>query len=179
MTFFFSDNPIALFLALVLVVAILRIVLGRHKWFQGDNAPYIKLVLILVMVLLIAYKPLLSMISFGVPFFVLLVMFLFAIGTIFFVLGMPKEQVWPALKESAILRTAILVTIICIVAFAASTVFGEKLLEDQSVSIMDAASPAQESVEIDFAPIFTKQAIGLIMMIAILGLAFFFVNTAT
>jgi hypothetical protein len=157
MAFFFSDNPIALFLALVLVVVLLRIVLGQHKWFEGKNAAYVTLVIIAVIILLIAYRPLLSMISFGLPFLVLLIMLLFALGAMYFVLGMPKDNIWPTLKSIGILKTALLIAIVCIIAFAGSQVYGDRLLEDPKFSIADAMMPEEKAVEVNFAPVFTKQ----------------------
>lgn len=176
MAFFFSDNPISLFLALVLVVVLMKIVLGKHKWFQGKNAAYITLIIIAVIILLLTYDPLLRMISIGVPFLVLIAIFLFALGAGYFILGMPKDDIWPTLKNIGILKTAIFIAVICIIAFAGSQVYGNRLLKDQTFSIADAISPQEKSVEIDFAPIFTKQALGMIMITIILGFAFFFVN---
>ena len=175
MAFFFSDNPIALFLALVVVVAVLRVLIGRLKWFQGSKAAYILPVLLGVILLLLIFPGLLSTVSYGLPFFMLLVMFLFALGALFFALGVQKG-IWEFLKQSSLLKTILKIVIICIIALAASSAFGERLLEDTSVSIVDAIEPEQEDVEIDFAPIFTRQALGLILIITILGLAFVFIN---
>jgi hypothetical protein len=176
MAFFFSDNPIALFLALVVVVAVLRLFLGKHKWFQGNNSSYILPVLIVVVILLIAYRPLLSMMSFGLPFLALLVVFLFAIGALFFALGYQKPGIGGFMKKSGIVRVTVQILIICIIAFAASNVFGQKMLEDPSVSIVDSFATEKEPVEVDFSPLFTKQAIGMIMLVIVIGLAFVFIN---
>jgi len=176
MAFFFSDNPIALFFALILTVVILKIVLGKHKWFEGKKNAYVLPIIIAVTILLIAYQPLLKVISFGIPFFALLVVFLFAVGAMMFVIGMPKPTIWPMLKEVGFLKTASYIAIFCIIAFAISHVYGEKLLENPTFSLGDAISPAQEEVKIDFAPLFTKQVLGLIVIFALMGLLFFFVN---
>ena len=178
MAFFFTDNPIALFLALVIVIVILKTLLSKHKWFEGKKQVYVLPVLIVIGIFLIAYRPLLRMVSFGLPFLLLVVLFLFGLAAIMYVLGMPYKNVWPALKDVGPLKVAVQIAVFCIIAFAISHVYGEKLLEDKSVSLGDAMMPAQESVEIDFAPIFTKQALGLIVIMIILGLAFFFVNFA-
>lgn len=175
MTFFFSDNPIALFLALVVVIAVLKILLSRLKWFQGSKASYILPVLLGIILMLLVFPGLLSTVSYGLPFFMLLVMFLFALGAIFFALGVQKG-VWEFLKQSSLLKTILKIVIICIIALAASNAFGERLLEDTSFSIVDAIEPEQEDVEIDLAPIFTRQALGLILIITVLGLAFVFIN---
>jgi hypothetical protein len=176
--FFSTDNPIALFLALVVAVVLLRAYLGKHKWFQKDKAAYILPVLLVVIVLLVIYRWLLGIISFSIPLFVLLIIFLFAIGAGFFVLGMPRDKIFPMLKESGFVKTAVVITIICIIALSASRLLGPKLLEDKSVSFADAIGPEQENVQIDFAPLFSKQALGLIFIMTVMGLAFFFVNFA-
>jgi hypothetical protein len=176
MAFFFSDNPIALFFALILVVVILKIVLGKHRWFSGKKNSYVLPIVLAAAILLIAYQPLLRIISFGAPFLALLIVFLFAVGAIMFVLGMPKPTIWTAMKETGFIKTATYIAIFCIIAFAISHVYGERLLESPTVSLGDVISPAQEEVKIDFAPLFTKQALGLIMVFVVLGLAFFFVN---
>ena len=177
MAFFFSDNPIALVLALVVVIAVLRCFLGTRKWFKGDKLVYLLPVLLIVALILIVYTPLLKILSFSIPFFALIVVFLFGIGGLFFALGM-KSGIWSALKSNGPLRVAVKIGIICILALGASNIYGEKLLEEKSVSIADAIMPAEEPVDINLAPIFTKQALGLIVFIVIIGLAFVFVNVS-
>jgi hypothetical protein len=178
MAFFFTDNPIALFLALVIVIAILKTLLSKHKWFAGNKQSYVTPILIVLAIFLIAYRPLLRMVSFGLPFLLLVILFLFGLAAIMYVLGMPYKNIWPALNDVGPLKVAVQIAVFCIIAFAASHVYGEKLLEDKSVSLSDAMMPAQDSAEIDFAPIFTKQALGLGVIIVILGLAFVFINFA-
>jgi hypothetical protein len=177
-SFFSTDNPIALFLALVIVVSLLRLYLGQHKWFAKEKSAYIVPVLLLIIILLVAYRPLLSIISFSVPLFVLLVVFLFLIGSGFFILGIPRDKIFPMLKESGFVKTAAIIAIICIIALSASRLFGPKLLDDKTVSIGDAIGPEQKPVEVDFSPLFTKQAIGLVFILIVIGMAFLFVNLA-
>ncbi len=177
MAFFFSDNPIALFLALVLTVVVLKIVLGKWKWFSGKKSAYLTLVLIAVIILLVAYPPILQMISFSVPYFVLIALFLFAVGGLIFMLGMPKADIWPTMKSIAIVKTVVIILVILTITWAGSHVFGEKLLKEPSVSITDPMIAEKEPVKIDFAPMFTKQALGLIFIIIVLGMAFLFVNS--
>ncbi|MBW2971400.1 hypothetical protein KY359_00035 [Candidatus Woesearchaeota archaeon] len=178
MAFFFSSNPIALFLALVLVVVVLKIWLGKHKWFSGGNSAYITLLLIILIILLISYRPLLEVVAIGVPYFIMVVMFLVALAGLLLMLGMQKGTIWPAMKQVGPLKVAVQIFIVCCIAFAGSQVFGEKLLKEPSVSIADPMMPEQEKTEIDFAPLFTQQALGIIFIIVILGLAFVFVNLA-
>jgi hypothetical protein len=179
MAFFFTDNPIALFAALVLAVVVLKIFLGRHKWFEGSNASYITPILIIVIILCLAYRPLLSILSLGVPLFILLVLALFAIGAMLFTFGMPQSSIWPALKSVGPLKLTVRIIIICIIAFAVSQSFGDRLLEEPSFSIADAMTAEQEPVEVDFAPLFTRQALGLVVLLGVLGLAFVFVNLSS
>jgi hypothetical protein len=167
-----------MFLALALVIATLKIVLTKHKWFADKRQAYVLPVLIAVTILLIAYQPLLRIISFGAPLLLLVVLFLFGIGAIMFSLGMPYEKILPSLKEVGPLKVAVQISIFCIIAFAISHVYGDRLLEDKSVSIADAMTSDKEPVEIDFSPIFTKQALGLIVIMIVLGLAFVFINFA-
>ena len=176
MVFFFSDNPIALFLTLVVVLVVLKLALGKHKWFKGDKAAYIVPIMIIAAIFLIAYSPAIRMLSIIIPFFIVLVMFLFAIVALMYVFGMPTPQIWPQLKEIGILRVGPKIAIICIIAFAASQVFGDRLLEDKTVSFADSIVAEEEPVKVDFSPLFTKHALGLIVLIAVLGLAFVFVN---
>ncbi|MFH1668998.1 MAG: hypothetical protein ABIA62_03660 [Candidatus Woesearchaeota archaeon] len=175
-TFFFSDNPISLFLAFVVTVIVVKAWLSKRKMFSDSKSAYILPVLIIFMILLIAYRPLLSMLSFGIPFFVLICLFVFGVSTVLFTLGMDKPKIWPMLKSVGPFSIALKIAVICIIAFAASHVYGEKLLEDTSVSFADSFAPQEDAVKIDFAPLFTKQALGLIMMITVLGLAFLFLN---
>jgi hypothetical protein len=176
MAFFSNSNPIALFLALVVVVLLLRMILGKHKRFQGGNASYITPVLIIIAVVLVAYRPLLEMLSFGLPFLALLLIFLFIIAGMYFVMGFQKAGLVGFLKQNSILKIIVQIAIICIIIFAGSTVFGQKILEDPSVSIVDSFETSKEPVEVDFSPLFTKSAIGMITLIVVMGLAFVFIN---
>ncbi|MBU2560776.1 MAG: hypothetical protein KKD17_00625 [Nanoarchaeota archaeon] len=178
MAFFFSSNPIALFLALVLVVIVLKVWLGKQKWFQGGKSAYITLILIILIIFLIAYRPLLEVVAIGVPYFIMVVMFLVAIAGLLLVVGMPKGTIWPAMKDVGLLKVAVQIFIICCIAFAASQVYGEKLLKEPKVSFADPMIPDKEPAQIDFTPLFTKQALGMTFLIIVLALAFFFVNLA-
>ncbi len=175
-SFFFSENPIALFLALILIVAVLKGLLSKHKWFKGSNAPYITIVLIVLVVLLLAYKPILEIVSYATPFVALIVVFVFALGAMYFVLGVKEDGMWKLLKGIGPLKTALQIGVICIIALAISRVYGDSLLEEPSVSITDPLIAPEEPVEIDFTPVFTKQALGMIMILIIMGFGFFFVN---
>ncbi len=174
MTFFTSDNPIALFLALVLVVAVMKGLLAKHQWFQKGNAAYITAVLIGLILVLLIYRPLLKMLSFGVPFLILIVIFIVGVGAIFLALGTPEKNIFPMLKSSGIVKTSMFIVFICIIAFAASHVWGDRLLDDKSVSFADPLMPQEETVKIDFAPVFLPSTLYLIMIITILGFAFYF-----
>jgi hypothetical protein len=176
MAFFASDNPIALFLALVVVISVLKIWLSKRKWFAGKKEAYMLPILIVLVIFLIAYRPLLSMISYGLPYFIMVVVFLFALGAIMFVLGMRKDKIWPELKDVGPLRIAVYIFIFCIIALSISHVYGDKLLQDKSVSLTDATTSSQEPVEIDFSPIFTKQVLGTIFVFIVLGFVFVCVN---
>lgn len=176
MAFFSSSNPIALFLALAVAVLIIRAVLGRHRWFQGGKAAYITPVLILTGIILIAHRPLLEMLSFGLPFLALLLVFLAALALMYFVMGYQKSGITSFLKENSVLKTTVQIAIICIIILAGSTVLGQKMLEDPSVSITDTFETQEEPAKIDFSPIFTKQAIGMITLMIVMGLAFLFIN---
>ena len=176
MAFFSIENPIALFLALVIVVCVMKLLLGRHKWFQGNKSAYILPVIIIAAIVLITYNPLLSMLSFGLPFLGLLAIFLFAIGALFFALGYQRPGIGQFLWKSGIVRVTVQIAIICIIIFAGSTVFGQKMLDNPSVSIIDSFATEKEPVKFDFTPLFTKQAISMITLVAVLGLAFVFIN---
>ncbi|MFC1741599.1 hypothetical protein ACFL3V_03625 [Nanoarchaeota archaeon] len=178
MSFFMSDNPIALFCALVVVVVVLKLVLAKHKWFAGGNAAYITYVLIGVIVLLLAYRPLLRMLSIGVPLAVLFLLFTLGICALLLALGMPQGTIWNTLRNIGPFKLIMQIAIVCIIAFAASQVYGAKLLEDKSVSFADSMIPEEKAVKVDFAPIFSKNALGLIMLTVVLGFAFVFVNFA-
>ena len=175
-SFFFSENPIALFLALILIVALLKIILSNHKWFKGGNAPYITLILIVVVVLLIAYRPILEIVSYLTPFIALLVIFVFALGAMYFVLGVKEDGMWSLLKGIGPLKIALQIAVVCFIALAISRVYGDRLLEEPSVSITDPLIAPEEPIDIDFAPVFTKQALGMIMILIVMGFGFFFVN---
>lgn len=177
MSFFFSNNPIALFAALVLLVAVLSIVLKRMSWFAGDKAVYITPVLIGVIVLCLFHRPLLSIISIGIPLLVILVVGIFAIAALVFAFGMPEASIWPIMKELGPLKVTIKIAIICIILFAISQAYGETMLkEPPSFTISEPIAAQDQSVEVDFAPLFTKQALGLIVVMVVLGLAFVFIN---
>ncbi|MBN1544310.1 hypothetical protein JW898_02495 [Candidatus Woesearchaeota archaeon] len=178
MAFFFSDNPIALFLALVLIVIVLKAALSKHKWFQGGKTAYVTLIVIIAIIFLIAYSPLLKVVSIGVPYFIMVVMFLVALAGIYLVMGAHKEKIWPMMKDVGLLKVSVQIFIICCIAFAASQVYGEKLLKEPKVSFADPMIPDKEPAQIDFAPLFTKQALGMTLLIIVLALAFFFVNMA-
>ncbi len=178
-TFFFSNNPIALFLALVVVLVVLKTVFEKRNWFkEGDRSTYITPILIAIAVFLVAYTSLLKILSIAIPFLAVLVLFLVLLGTALYCFGMPEKAIWPAMKKVGPLRTALVIAVFCIIAFAVSTVYGDKLLDDKSVSIADAMTPAQEPVEINFAPLFTSQALGMIFIVIVLGFTFVFINFA-
>ncbi|MBW2964360.1 hypothetical protein KY363_02775 [Candidatus Woesearchaeota archaeon] len=175
MAFFTSDNPIALFLALVLVVAVMRLLLAKHSWFKGGNAAYITAALIGMILLLLLYRPLLRLLSFGVPFLVLIAIFVVGIGGIFLALGTPNSSIWQMLKGSGLIRTTAIVVFVCIVALAASHVWGERLLEDKTVSFADPLMPQEETAKIDFTPVFQPSVLYMIMITIVLAFAFYFV----
>jgi hypothetical protein len=178
MAFFISDNPIALFLALVLTVAIMKMVLGKVKFFQGKYAAYITLVLIAIIILLLLYQPLLKMLAIGLPFLILIVLLVFGLAAMFFALGMGKGTIWPMIKGIGLLKTTVQIVVVCIIAFAISQVYGDDLLEDKSVSFADPIMPSEETKQIDFSFLFTTQALGIIIMLIVLGFAFVWISCA-
>ncbi|NQU78532.1 hypothetical protein HQ545_02060 [Candidatus Woesearchaeota archaeon] len=184
-SFFTSENPIALLLALVLTLAVIKAVLTRIA--KGEileilkgklSDTHIPVIIIVFAVLLVIFLPILKIISFSIPFLAALLVMLVAIGFLLATMGMKTSVVWETMKNIGPLKFGIKIAVICIIAFAASTVYGERLLEDKSVSLTDSILPEQEGKEIDFSSLFTKQALGLIMILIIMGMAFVFVNSA-
>ena len=106
-SFFSSENPIALFLALLLVVALIKGFLSNHSWFKGGKAPYITLIVIALAILLFVYDEILQIVSYLTPFLALLVIFVFALGAMYFVLGVKEDGMWGLLKSIGPLRTAL------------------------------------------------------------------------
>lgn len=176
--FFFSNNPIALFLALVLTIATLKVLLSNHKWFKGSKSPFVIPVIIIAGLMLLFYSPLLEIVSFAAPFIALLAILVFFLGAMYVVLGMKEDGMWRVLKGIGPLKTGLQIAVICIIALAVSRVYGDKLLEEPSVSITDPLIAPEEPIDIDFAPVFTKQALGMAIILIVMAFGMFFVNFA-
>lgn len=176
MAFFSSDNPIALFLALVIAIVLLKAWLSKLKMFEGTKSAYILPVLTIIGIVILLHNPILNMLSFGIPFLILLLIFLFAIASILFTFGLQKTSIVDFMLKNTLLKITMQVLIICIIAFAASHAYGDKLLEDPTITITDPFTHNAEQTEIEFSSIFTKQAAGMIMLVVVLGLAFVFIN---
>lgn len=179
MAFFTSDNPIALFLALVVVVVVLKLWLEKHAWFKGSNSSYILPILLAAIILLIAYRPLLRILSFGLPFLVLIALFIFGVGALVWAFGMKEGTIGTTLKGIGLIRVTAYIVIFCVVALAVSRIYGERLLDDKTVTLADPIMPEDDGVKVDFAPFFTSKALGMIFMMVVLGLVFYFVNSVS
>lgn len=184
MDFFTSSNPIALLLTVVIVLALVKLFISKLKFFSGESAAYIPLVLIIAGILLLIFKPLLRIISFSIPYLMLIVLFVFFLGGIYFVLGMPQKQIWPILKTVGPLKLAIQISVFCIIALAISSVYGEQLLESSSptgsVSLTDAFKTDEPESDSNFiAKFFSPSLLGLLIIFIVLGMAFCFVLLAS
>ncbi|MBW2967825.1 hypothetical protein KY362_05045 [Candidatus Woesearchaeota archaeon] len=182
MAFFFSDNPIAMFLGLILVIALLSIYLKQHKWFSGKNVKhsiYVVPILLILAIFLIGYSGILRIISFSVPLIVLLLIFLFFIGAVMFALGIPRKEVTPILKSMGFVKVGVVILVFCIIALGASRLMGESLLEDKSVSLGDVMMTKEEPVDVDFSWLFSKTALGIIFLFLIIGIIFVWVNISS
>ncbi|HII72284.1 TPA: hypothetical protein HA265_06020, partial [Candidatus Woesearchaeota archaeon] len=100
------------------------------------------------------------------------------LGCLFYMFGLPQKNIVGLMKESGFLKVLTYILITVAVLFGFSQLWGDRLLEDQTVSFADQFVPAEENVEIDFAPLFTKQAAGMMLIVIIVGAIFFFVNLA-
>ena len=172
---FFDDNPITLLLSLIIAIAILKAYMTNHKWFKGSKSTYIAPIIIILAILMIIYRSSLSIISYAIPLIALVTIFLFAIGAIFFMFGMPGNKILPTLKEVGMIKIGFVIVLFCIVALAGSRMYGQTLLEDKSVSLGDVLMTQEKEVEINFFNFFNQKTLGLLMLIIIVGLLMFFV----
>jgi len=175
---FFSDNAIAMLLAFIVALSLLKLYLEKREFFKDKGSAYVLPIVILAGIALLIYNPALKMMSIGIPFFVILVLFLFGLAAIMYTIGMPAEKILPTLKGVGMLKTTIQIAIFCIIAFAISNIYGERLLEDKSISLTDTMTQEDDGPKIDFSPLFAKQAMGMILITVVLGFAFVFVNLA-
>lgn len=175
MAFFSYENPIPMFLALVLIVTLIKILLGRMGFFKTRKS-YLMPVVLAMAVVAIVYYPLLEFVGLASPLLVLIVLFLFATAALLFAAGVKEGMIKDMMKNIGFLKLVIYVLIVSSVVFAGSQIWGENLLEEPSVSVADAITFHEETQEINFAPLFSKQALGLIVLIIILGGVFLFVN---
>jgi len=165
-----------LFFALVVTLSFVKYGLGKID-FMTKNADYIVPIVIIAGILLVVFLPLLKMLSIVIPMFALILLFLFLLAAIFVVMGVKQDNVYGFMKNIGFLRTIVYVLIVVAVIFAGSQIWGKQLLEKKSVSIIDAVNPVQEEKEIDFAPLFTTQVAGLGMLVLVIGMVFWWVNT--
>jgi hypothetical protein len=178
--FFTSSNPIVLLLTVFVVLALVKIFISKLTFFSGESAAYIPLVLIIVGVLLLIFNPLLRIISYSIPYLMLIILFVFFLGGIYFVFGMPQKQIWPILKTVGPLKLAIQIGVFCIIALAISSVYGERLLESSSptgsVSLTDAfKSDEPQSDSTVVSKFFSPSLLGILIILIVLGMAFCFV----
>ncbi|MFC1722804.1 hypothetical protein ACFL0V_01565 [Nanoarchaeota archaeon] len=175
MAFFGLGNPLALFFAFIVLLIATKVFLGRMKFFS-TRAAYIFPVVIVVGIIALIYMPILKIFSVALPLVFLGVFFLVGLAGLYLLFGVKKPEVIPMMKDVGFLRLVFIVAVVCAFAFGVSQVFGDKLLEDQKFSIADAITPDEPEVEVDFAPLFTRQALGLIMVLIVMGALFVFVS---
>ena len=176
MAFFTPSNPLALFFALIVVLSMIKYALGKTKYISKNKNHAVPILIIIGLICIIFYQ-ILKLAALVIPMIALIMLFVFMIAAMFFVMGMKEERVFGFLKESGFLKTVVYVLIISAVLFAGSQIWGEQLLEEKAVSITDPLTLKPEQKEINFAPIFTKQAAGFAMLSAVIGMAFWWVRS--
>ncbi|MBI4739692.1 hypothetical protein HY772_09230 [Candidatus Woesearchaeota archaeon] len=177
MTAFFSpDNAIALGLALLVIVLLLRIWLESKGYFKNNRANVVPLIIIAIVFLLL-YPALLRIASFTFPFLALIgIALMFLMFFAYSAMGMERKGVLGILRYPS-LKFVLKICVVVIVAIAAGRVFGEQLLQEKTVSFSEGIFPAQqEEKSMDFSFIFTSQALGLLFVLSVLGIAFFYIS---
>jgi len=176
MAFFTLSNPMALFFALIVVLTLIKFGLGKIKYL-AEHEMYVVPLVILCAIICIAFFPLLKLAALAIPMIVLILLFLFLIAGLFFALGMKEGEIFGFMKQSGLLKTVVFVLVVVAIVFAGSQIWGKQLLKDKSVSLADAITPEEKQKEIDFSPIFTKQVAGFAMLIIVIGMVFWWVNS--
>ncbi|MBT7902991.1 hypothetical protein HN587_03935 [Candidatus Woesearchaeota archaeon] len=135
--------------------------------------------LFFIIIIATLFKPIVEIIGFSTPFIALIVVTIALMILVFAVSGIPTTRIKEVLTFPTT-KNYIKLIILLILCLGAAKVFGQQLLDDQSISITgrsvsfaDAFLPAESSNnKIDLSAAFTTQAIGSIFFFAVMGLSF-------
>jgi hypothetical protein len=174
--FFTPENAVALFLTLIIVILLLKIWLEKKEYFK-KNPGNVMPIVILALFFLLLFPKILKIGSYALPLIALVgvaIMFL-----MFFCMtptGMETSSILKMLQHPSIIFV-LKIALVVFLMIGASNVFGKELLEEKSVSLTEGILPQEKTTpEADVSAFFTPQALGIILVLATIGLAFFFIN---
>ncbi|MFQ5474601.1 MAG: hypothetical protein ACE5DM_02075 [Candidatus Nanoarchaeia archaeon] len=176
MGFFSTENPIALLLAAIITYLVLRTVLskllGATKW-GGKHKEIVSVLITISALIVITSIPFLRMVATTMPFIALFGV-LICLSIIAYVsLGATDNNILLVLKNRSFnFYTWLLVVLI--VVWGSSLIWGPSLLENKGISLTGFAQA--EEKQMDFSFLFTKEALGFVLVFSILGLTFFTIN---
>ncbi|MBI5397883.1 hypothetical protein HZB03_00325 [Candidatus Woesearchaeota archaeon] len=175
-SFFSPDNVIALGLALLIIVLLLRIWLESKGYFKHNQANVVPFIIIAIIFLLL-YPAVLRIASFTFPFLALIgIALMFLMFFAYSAMGMDNKGITGILRLPSV-KFVLKICVVVIVAIAAGMVFGEQLLQEKSISFSEGVFPAQQEEKgMDFSFLFTSQALGLLFVLSVVGIAFFYVS---
>ena len=172
MSLFLTDNPIALLIALIFLLAFFNGFLAKRRYFE-KNPSHIAPLILLIVIALILLPKLLKITSFAVPFLVLFTVFI--AGLLFFIAAFGIKKPWNSFIKGPGVKSTLKIAIIVIIFIAAGRVMGEQLLEDNSISLLEPLENKKTN-DFDMSWFFNKQFLTFAMLFIVLGTAFLFVN---
>jgi hypothetical protein len=175
MGFFSIDNPILFAIALILLVALLKGFLSSRKFFRtGSRSAFVMPIVLIVALIALLYRPLLQIFAGSAAMLSMLLVFLMLLFFAFMIMGTKTQMAFMAVKEIGFLKLTVIIVVCCIFALSISQVFGERLLEEPTVSFGDAFIQETAQKELDLSPFFTPNFLGTALVLTILGMFFLY-----
>jgi len=179
---FTIDNPISVLLAGVVIFLVLKVVLSKalgKTEFGQKHSDLVSALIVIVGLLLITSIPFLRMVARTLPFITLVFMVVILGTLIFLAMGVKGEKIPSGLKNVG-RHTYMTILIFLIIAWGASMIWGQGLLEKNDSSAgnvpITGFAGTEDKEATDFTFIFTKPLLGFVLIFLVLGFAF---NTIT
>jgi len=181
MAFFNTSNPMLTILTGVItfffVRALLSKALGKTSYGQ-KHADYVSVISAVIAAIVVSSFAFLRMVSTAIPYLIIVFLVILFSVLIFVGMGVAKDQILDGLKET-LKNTYIWILIIVIIAWGASSILGQPLLEKQT-PLTGFSTAEQEKVDqYDLGFVFAKPLLGFLFIFIIVGFAFYTVAKQT
>lgn len=173
---FVANHPFLVVLAFILIIAVLKGWLPRLSAFKGNKKIFVTPIIIILAIIIIFTRPLLSIIGMSAGMLAALFVFIALGWMIMAAMGVNAGRVGSVVKEVGFLKLTVIIVVVAIFALSISQVFGDKLLEEPTISFSDGIIHEPEPKEVDLSFLFTRKFLGIMAVLITLGSLFVFVN---